>query len=460
VSNGYDVLVIGAGPGGYPAAIRSAQLGLKTACVEKESLGGVCLNWGCIPSKALLKTAELVNKIEHADDFGVTVGEVAIDYPKVIARSRKIAKRFQAGVRGLFKKYGVTQLKGTATITGEGTVTISSADGDQVVSAKHIIVATGAGAKTFPGIEPDGERILTYREAIVLKEKPASVAILGAGAIGIEFAYFWNAMGVDVTVVEGLDEILPAEDKEIAAAARKEFEKQGIKFVLGTFVKEVKRDGEDTLTLLQDGTELRAHTTLIALGIRPNSEGIGLETLSINTERGFIAIDNDMRTSAAGVYAVGDVTTRGGLAHTATAQAHVCADRIAGHEITDVPYDSIPGCTYAQPQVASVGLTEEQAKEKGLAYKVGRFPFMANGKAQGAGHPEGFVKVLIGEKYGEIIGAHIVGSDATEMIASYTIAQTHEATAESYVATIHAHPTNGEAMLEAVAQALGTSVHI
>jgi len=428
--------------------------------VEKESLGGVCLNWGCIPSKALLKTAELVSKIEHAEDFGVKVGDVQIDYPKVIARSRKIAKRFQAGVRGLFKKYGVTQLKGTAKITGPGTVTIRGADGEQVVEAKHIIIATGAGAKTFPGIEADGERILTYREAIVLDEKPPSVTVLGAGAIGIEFAYFWNAMGVDVTVVEGLDEILPAEDKEVAAAARKEFEKQGIKFALGTFVKEVKRDGEHTLTTLQDGTELRAHTTLIALGIRPNSANIGLEELNISTERGFIPIDNDMRTTVPGVYAVGDVTTRGGLAHTATAQAHVCADRIAGHTIPDVPYDSIPGCTYAQPQVASVGLTEEQAKAKGLDYKVGRFPFLANGKAQGAGHPEGFVKVLIGERYGEILGAHIVGSDATEMIASYTLAQTHEATAESYVATIHAHPTNGEAMLEAVAQALGTSVHI
>jgi dihydrolipoamide dehydrogenase len=460
VSNGYDVLVIGAGPGGYPAAIRSAQLGLNTACVEKESLGGVCLNWGCIPSKALLKTAELVNAIEHAEDFGVKVGEVSIDFPKVIARSRKIAERFQAGVRGLFKKYGVTHLKGTARITGPGAVTISSADGEQLIQAKHIIIATGAGAKTFPGIEPDGKRILTYREAIVLDEKPPSVTVLGAGAIGIEFAYFWNAMGVDVTVIEGLDEILSLEDKEVATAARKEFEKQGIKFALGTFVNDVKREGKETLTTLKDGTEFRAHTTLIALGIRPNSENIGLEEVNISTEHGFIPIDDDMKTSAPGIYAVGDVTTRGGLAHTATAQAHVCADRIAGHTIPNVPYDSIPACTYAQPQVASVGLTEEQAAEKGLTYKVGRFPFMANGKAQGAGHPEGFVKVLIGEPYGEILGAHIVGSDATEMIASYTVAKTHEATAESYVSTIHAHPTNGEAMLEAVAQALGTSVHI
>jgi dihydrolipoamide dehydrogenase len=339
-------------------------------------------------------------------------------------------------------------------------VNMVNSDGDTTISAKHIIIATGAGAKTFPGIEADGERILTYREAIVLTEKPDSVTILGAGAIGIEFAYFWNAMGVDVTVVEGLNEILPAEDKEIGAAARKVFEKQGIKFKLGNFVKEVKRDSDGTLTILQDGTELHAHTTLIALGIRPNSAGIGLESVNVHTDRGFIPIDDDMRTSAPGIYAVGDVTTKGGLAHTATAQAHVCADRIAGHEIPNVPYDSIPGCTYAQPQVASVGLTEEQVKEKGVAYKVGKFPFMANGKAQGAGQPEGFVKVLIGERYGEILGAHIVGSDATEMIAAYTVARTHEATAESYAATIHAHPTNGEAMLEAVAQALGTSVHI
>ena len=460
MSNAYDVLVIGAGPGGYPAAIRSAQLGLNTACVEKESLGGVCLNWGCIPSKALLKTAELANKLEHAQDFGITVGDVNIDYGKVIGRSRKVAKRFQAGVRGLFKKYGVTHLKGTATITAPGQVSIASSDGETLISAKHIIIATGAGAKTFPGIEPDGERILTYREAIVLDTKPASVTILGAGAIGIEFAYFWNAMGVEVTVVEGLDEIMPMEDAEVAAAARKEFEKQGIRFQLGSFVKEVKRDGDDTLTILQDGTELRSHTTLIALGIRPNSQGIGLENVNVSTDRGFIPIDENMRTSTPGVYAVGDVTTKGGLAHTATAQAHVCADRIAGHSIPDVPYQSIPSCTYAQPQVASVGLTEAKVKAAGTPYKVGKFPFLANGKAQGAGHPEGFVKVLIGEQYGEILGAHIVGSDATEMIAAYTVAQTHEATAESYVSTIHAHPTNGEAMLEAVAQALGTSVHI
>ena len=448
------MIVIGAGPGGYPAAIRCAQLGLQTACVEKEKLGGVCLNWGCIPSKALLKTAELVHKIRHAGDYGIRVAEAEIDYPAVIKRSRKVSKRFEKGVKGLFKKYGVTQLSGTASIPEAGTVVI---DGESY-TAKHIIVATGARAKTFPGIEPDGERIVTYREAIVSETKPASVTVLGAGAIGMEFAYFWHAMGVEVTVVEGVDEILPVEDREISAVVRKQMEKSGIRFELGRFVKSVVRDGEHAVTTLQDGTELRADLCLIALGITPNS-GI-VEPVGARTSRGFIEIDDSCQTSVPGIYAVGDVSIRGGLAHTAMAQAHLCAERLAGHDSPDVRYDAIPSCTYCQPSVASVGMTEEQLKADGRAYKVGRFPFLANGKAQGAGHPEGLVKVLLDARYGEVLGAHIVGSDATEMIAEFTLAITAEATADVLMNTIHAHPTHSEVMFEAVAQALGVSVHI
>ena len=454
MSNAFDVIVIGAGPGGYPAAIRCAQLGLKTACVEREKLGGVCLNWGCIPSKALLKTAELVHKIRHAGDFGIRVAEAEIDYPAVIKRSRKVSKRFEKGVKGLFKKYGVTSLSGTASVPEAGKVII----GETTYTATHIILATGAKAKTFPGIEPDGECIVTYREAIVSESKPGSVTVLGAGAIGMEFAYFWHAMGVDVTVVEGLDEILPIEDREISAVVRKQMEKSGIRFELGRFVKSVTRDGSTAVTTLQDGTELRSDLCLIALGITPNASIA--EALGVDTTRGFIDIDDSCQTSVRGVYAVGDVSTKGGLAHTAMAQAHLCAERLAGHASPSVRYDAIPSCTYCQPSVASVGLTEEQARSEGRAFKIGRFPFLANGKAQGAGHPEGLVKVLIDETYGEILGAHIVGSDATEMIAEFTLAMSSESTAEVLLNTIHAHPTHSEVMFEAVAEAMGVSVHI
>lgn len=460
MSDSYDVLVIGAGPGGYPTAIRAAQLGLSVAAVEKELLGGVCLNWGCVPSKALLKTAELVHKIEHADDFGLTVGPVAIDFAKVVKRSRKVSQKFERGVGGLFKKYGVTRLTGTASLTSPTSVTVTSSEGTTTIEAKHIVVATGARARFFPGIEPDGDRIVTYREAIVSEDKPASVTILGSGAIGIEFAYFWNAMGVEVTVVEGLSEIVPREDAEIGAELRKQLKKKGVKFELGRFVKTVENRGDNVLTTLADGTELKAEKCLVALGITPNSDGIGLDTLGITLDRGFVAIDDFGRTNVPGVYAVGDVTTKGGLAHTATAQGHVLAELIAGHKPHAVPYDSIPSCTYCQPQVASVGLTEKAAREAGHEVKIGRFPFAANAKSFGAGQPEGFVKVVLGAKHGEVLGAHIIGADATEMIAEFTVARTNELTADEILHTVHAHPTSAEVMLEAVAQGMGVSVHI
>ncbi len=457
----FDLIVIGAGPGGYPAAIRGAQLGLKTACIEKEKVGGVCLNWGCIPTKALLKTAELAHKIRHADTFGLTVGTLDIDYAKVVERSRDVSARFERGVQGLFKKYKVTHVTGTARLAGEGKVEVTDGDGGTTtLNAKHIVIATGARAKTFPGIEPDGERIVTYREAIVSLQQPQRVTVLGAGAIGIEFAYFWNAMGSEVTVVEGQDQILPVEDHEISATVRKSLEASGIRFHTGQNVRSVERNGNETVTTLEDGTELVSDQTLAALGITPNTENLGLEELGVTLDRGFIAINADCQTSVPGVFAVGDVTTRGGLAHTATAQAHVCVERIAGETVPDLDYTSIPGCTYCQPQVASVGMTEQEAKASGQAYRVGRFPFMANGKAAGAGNDEGFVKVIIDERYGEILGAHIVGSEATEMIAEFVLARASEATADVLMHTVHAHPTHAEAMLEAVAQAYGVSVHI
>lgn len=462
MARSFDLVVIGAGPGGYPAAIRGAQLGLSTACIEKELLGGVCLNWGCIPSKALLKTAELAHKMRNAGDYGLSVGEVAIDFDKVIGRSRKVSKRFNKGVGGLFKKYGVTRVEGTGKVVGPHQVEVTGPDGEvEVIEAKNIVVATGARARVFPGIEVDGERIMTYREAIVDTDRPDRLVVLGAGAIGMEFAYFHNAMGTEVTVVEGQDEVLPIEDREMGKEVRRVLSKKGITFTLGTFVETVTRDGDEVVVTLKGGEQLRADKCLVALGIAPNTEGIGLEEVGVSLERGFIAVDNSYRTAVPSIYAVGDVCSLGpALAHTATAQAHVCVERIAGHHAADVDYSNMPSCTYCIPQVASVGLTEEAAKKDGRNYKVGKFPFMANGKAQGAGSADGFVKVLIDPEYGEIIGAHIVGSEATEMIADFAMARSAEATAELFAQTVHAHPTYGEAMMEAVAVALGQSVHL
>jgi dihydrolipoamide dehydrogenase len=457
----YDVLVIGAGPGGYPAAIRASQLGLRTAVVEKEKLGGVCLNWGCIPSKALLKTAELAHKIRHASDFGLETGPLAIDFEAVVGRSRQVSARFEKGVAGLFKKYGVTTLWGTAELTGPGSVLIRSADGERTVTADHVIVATGARARTFPTIQPDGERILTYREAIVSTTRPDRITILGAGAIGMEFAYFLHAMGSSVTLVEGMDEVLPIEDRELGAVVRKAYEKSGIQVKTGVKVERVERDGDVVKTVLEGGDVIASDVALVALGITPNTSGLGLEALGVKLDRrGFIEVDRSHRTSVPGVYAVGDCSNGGpALAHVATRQAHVCVERIAGHHPQDVNYSAMPSCTYCQPQVASVGLTEEAAKQRGIAYQVGRFPFVANGRSQGAGTPDGFVKVLIDPKYGEILGAHIVGADATEMITEFVVARSGELTADLLLGTMHAHPTAAEAMMEAVAVARGESVH-
>jgi dihydrolipoamide dehydrogenase len=457
-----DVLVLGAGPGGYPAAIRAAQLGFSTVCVEREKLGGVCLNWGCIPSKALLKTAELAHKIRHADEFGLSTGPLTIDFAKVIARSRGVSSRFEKGIGHLFKKYGVQTVSGDARLLGGGAVAVSAADGSTTtVHAKHIIVAVGARARSFPTIQPDGERILTYRDAVTLDRKPSSAILLGAGAIGMEFAYFWNAMGVSVTLLEGQDEVLPIEDREAGQQARKAFEKQGITVQTGVQVSGVARDSDEVVVSLADGRTLRADTVLVALGITPNTEAIGLDAAGVTTNaRGFIQVDRSHRTSAAGIYAVGDCCDGGpALAHVATRQAHVCVERLAGLHVPDVDYGNVPSCTYSQPQVASVGRTEEALKKSGVSYQIGKFAFAANGRSQGAGTPEGWVKVLVDPKHGEILGAHIVGADATELLAEIVVARGAESDVETLLHTMHAHPTASEAVLEAVAVARGASVH-
>ncbi len=461
MSETYDLIVIGAGPGGYPAAIRGAQLGMKTACIEKELLGGVCLNWGCIPSKALLKTAEMAHKVRHIEEYGLSAGELGVDFPAVVERSRKVSKKFNRGVAGLFKKYGVTKIAGTASLLGDGQISVESSEGTTVYSAKHIVVATGARARFFPGMEPDGERILTYREAIVQTEQPESLIILGSGAIGMEFAYFMNAMGTKVTVIEGLPHLLPIEDKEVAKVVEKSFKKDGVTIQTGVFAESVENTGSGVKVTLKDGKVFEADQCLLALGITPNVEGIGLDAAGVKLERGFIAVDESYRTNVKGIYAVGDVASRGAaLAHVATRQAHICVERIKGLHVMDLDDANVPSATYCQPQVGSVGMTEEAAKKAGLKFKVGKFPYVANGRMVGAGTPDGMVKVLIDDHSGEILGAHIVGADATEAIMEFVLARTAELDAETVIETVHAHPSGAEANLEAVAAALGVSVHI
>ena len=456
-----DVAVIGAGPGGYVAAIRARLNGLSAVCIEKERLGGVCLNWGCIPSKALLKSAEhAIFLREEAAEFGFTVGEVGVDFKKVVARSRKVADQSERGVRSLFKKYGVQSLAGTAKIAGPGRVIVQSSAGETEVIAKHVIVATGARARQIPSIPVDGERILTYREAIVLDRLPESIIVLGSGAIGCEFAWFYSAFGSKVTLVEGADRLVPLEDHEVSAELATAFKKRGIEIHTGRFVKQAARDGDGVVVTLADGTELRATHCLSALGVQPNSEGLGLETVGATIgQGGFIDHDSSFRCGAQ-TYAIGDVAGPPALAHTAYMEAHVCVDRIAGKHAADVDYANMPAATYCQPQIASVGLTELEAKRRGLAFTVGKFPFAANGKARGTGHTSGFVKVLVGTKYGEILGAHIIGHDASELLPNFVMARGAEVTAEHFLHTVHTHPTLGEAMYEAVAVAINQSCHI
>ena len=458
---GYDVCVIGSGPGGYVAAIRAQDLGLKTICVEKEKLGGVCLNWGCIPSKALLKTAEYAHTAEHFQDYGLRVGKVEVDFPQVIKRSRDVAKRSEKGVQYLFKTHKVDHRFGTARIAGPKTVEITNAEGaKEAIEAKHIVVATGARAKWFPGMEPDGEHIVTYRELIVREKQPKSIIVLGGGAIGLEFAFFLHALGTQVTIVEGLPHLAPLEDPEVSDAVEKAFKKDGIQVVTGQFVQSVKREGDGTVVTLKDGTRHEAEVTLLALGVQANVEGIGLEEAGVKIEKGFIQVDASCRTNVPGIYAIGDCAGPPMLAHKSSAQAHVCVERIAGLHRPDVDFDTLPGGIFIQPQVASVGRTEPALKDAGIKYKVGRFPFAANGKSRGTGHTEGFVKVLIGEEHGEILGAHIYGYDATELLAEVVMAKGGEVDAETFVHTIHNHPTSGEAVMEAFAMALGVGVHL
>ena len=461
----YDLVVVGAGPGGYPAAIRAAQLGLKVACVERERSGGICLNWGCIPTKALLKSAEAMRTVQHAADYGVTVkGEIGFDWGKVTSRSRGVADKLASGVDGLFRKYKVTSIKGTATLTGRGKLDVKTASGVDKLEAPRIIVATGARAKFLPGIEPDGDRVITYREAMVLPERPQSMVVIGAGAIGVEFADFWNAFGTDVTIIEFMPRVLPIEDEEVSKTLARSLQKKGMKILTGTKTTGVKVSGKSVTTsyTTPDGKngEITTDRVLLAVGVRANIEGIGLEGMGVKLDRGFIQVDDDYQTTSPGIYAVGDCAGPPLLAHVATAEGIRCAERLAGHHPQRINYDAIPGCTYCDPEVASIGKTEAQAREAGIDIKVGRFPFSVSGKALGSGHTEGFIKVITNAARGEIVGVHGIGHGVTDLIAEMSLAITSEATAHDVLAAIHPHPTLSEVMMDATAEALGEGVNL
>ncbi len=466
----FDLLVIGAGPGGYVTAIRAAQLGMKTAIVEREALGGICLNWGCIPTKALLKTAEVYDTLHHLGDYGLSAEKPGYDFAKVVARSRAVAKQLSGGVAFLMRKHKIEVVEGVARLEkgqpAPGVVVALKAGGERTLTAKSVILATGARARTFPdvGLAPDGERVWTYREAMVPKAAPKSLIVVGSGAIGIEFASFYNALGSKVTVVEVMDRILPVEDEEVSKAAQKAFEKRGIKFRVGAKVGKIEKtkDGVAVTVDLEAGgkaEQLKADVAIVAIGIVGNVEDMGLEALGVKIDRTHVVTDSHGATGVPGLYAIGDVAGPPWLAHKASHEGVHCVEHIAGLKPTNLS-SPIPGCTYTTPQVASVGLTEAQAKEQGLEPKVGRFPFRVNGKAIAAGELDGFVKTVFDGKTGALIGAHMIGHEVTEMIQGFALAMTLEATEAELQATVFPHPTMSEAMHEASLDAYGKVLHI
>jgi dihydrolipoamide dehydrogenase len=460
----FDLIVIGGGPGGYVAAIRAAQLGLKTACVEREHLGGICLNWGCIPTKALLRSSEINHLLHHLDEFGFAADNIRYDLPKVVKRSRAVAKQLASGVGHLLKKNKVSVFDGAGKLAGAGTVAVSK-DGKPVATlrAPHIILATGARARQIPGIEADGKIVWTYKEAMVPPAMPKSLLVVGSGAIGIEFASFYRNMGADVTVVEVLDRVLPVEDAEISAFARKAFEKQGIRILTSATVKGVRRGADNAVATVEANgrsEEITVDRVISAIGIVGNVEGLGLEGTGVVVDRTHVQIDEFCRTGEKGVYAIGDLCGPPWLAHKASHEGVVCVEKIAGlNDVHPIDWTNIPGCTYCRPQVASVGLTEARAKEAGHAVKVGRFPFIGNGKAIAMGEPEGMVKTVFDAKTGELLGAHMIGAEVTEMIQGYAIARTLETTETDLMHTVFPHPTVSETMHEAVLDAYGRAIH-
>jgi dihydrolipoamide dehydrogenase len=460
----FDLVVLGSGPGGYVAAIRAAQLGMKVAIVERERLGGICLNWGCIPTKALLRTSEIYHYMTHADAYGLSVEKVGFDLAKVVDRSRKVAGQLNAGVKGLMKKNKISVVEGEGRLTGKTQVSVKTAKGEQLLDARNVIVATGARARELPHLKADGQRVWTYRHAMTPSKMPTKLLVIGSGAIGIEFASFYNDMGADVTVVEMLDRIVPVEDAEVSAFVEKALTKQGIKILTKASVEKIET-GLDGVKATIKGADGQAATSdfshvIVAIGIAPNTENLGLEALGVKLDRGHIVTDAYGRTGVEGLWAIGDVTGPPWLAHKASHEGVVAVEAMAGVKgVHPIDKANIPGCTYSRPQIASVGLTEAKAKESGRQVKVGKFPFIGNGKAIALGEAEGFVKTVFDAETGELLGAHMVGAEVTELIQGYVVARTLETTEAELMHTVFPHPTLSEMMHESVLDAYGRALH-
>jgi dihydrolipoamide dehydrogenase len=463
----FDLIVIGSGPGGYVAAIRASQLGMKVAVVERESLGGICLNWGCIPTKALLKSAQVFEYISHAADYGISIKDAKADFGQMIKRSRGVADGMSKGIQFLLKKNKITVINGTGRLVRGKKVEVTDAEGKKTTyEAPHIILATGGRARELPNLKIDGSKIIEYRKAMSLEKQPAKMVVVGAGAIGVEFAYFYHSIGTEVTVVEFMEQgLVPREDADISKELSKIFTKKGIKVLANSSVEKVDTSGKTckvTVKNRKDGSEqvLECDVVLSAAGVSPNTENLGLEELGIKTDKGMVLVDEYYRTNVPGIYAIGDIVPGPALAHVASAEGIICVEQIAGHHPAPMDYNNIPGCTYCSPEIASVGYTEAAAKEAGYELRVGKFPFSASGKASAAGAKEGFVKVIFDAKYGEFLGAHMIGMNVTEMIAEVVVARKLETTGQEIIKAVHPHPTMSEAVMEAAAAAYDEVIHL
>ena len=461
----YDIIVVGSGPGGYVTAIRASQLGLKTAVVEKENLGGVCLNWGCIPTKALLKSANVFEYINHAADYGISVKDAKVDFDGMVSRSRGVADGMSKGVQFLMKKNKIDVLMGTGVVQKGKKVAVTDADGKttEYTADKGLIIATGARSRQLPNLTQDGKKVIGYREAMTMKTQPKKMVVVGSGAIGVEFAYFYNSIGTEVTVVEYMDRIVPVEDTEVSKQLEKSFKKSGISVMTSSSVESVDTSGKGCKVKVKTakGEEtIECDIVLSAVGIEANISNIGLEDVGIVTDKGRILVNDFYQTNIPGYYAIGDVIPGPALAHVASAEGIICVEKIAGTNPDTLDYDNIPGCTYCSPEISSVGMTEDQAKEKGLKIKIGKFPFSASGKASAAGAKDGFVKLIFDEQYGELLGAHMIGANVTEMIAEIVAIRKLETTGHELIKTVHPHPTMSEAIMEAAAAAYGEVIHL
>ncbi len=460
----FDLIVIGSGPGGYVAAIRASQLGLKTAVIEKESLGGICLNWGCIPTKALLKSAQVYEYIQHAADYGITIKDAKADFNAVVNRSRGVADGMSKGVQFLMKKNKIEVIMGMGKLTKDRKVEVTKADGTKEIhEAKSIILATGGRARELPNVKIDGEKVIEYRKAMSLPKQPKSMVIIGSGAIGVEFAYFYSTMGTKVTIVEFMPRIVPVEDADVSKELEKIYKKKGLDIYTNSSVESVDTKGKTCKVSVKTPTgniTIEADVVLSAAGVVTNLEGIGLEEAGVKHDKGKVLVDDYYQTNVAGVYAIGDIVKGPALAHVASAEGIICVEKIAGHHPQPLNYGNIPGCTYCSPEIASVGMTEEAAKAAGYEVKVGKFPFSASGKASAAGAKEGFVKVIYDAKYGEWLGAHMIGANVTEMIAEVVVARNLETTGHEILKSVHPHPTMSEAIMEATAAAYGEVIHL